>query len=382
MNFLDTQLALKKLFQAAIEQVQEPWRGYLLELADAEKGWSDLAVSRLAGQLFHGNREAAFSFVDNAGPLMKNANYSQYIVALFARYELMPPESWREGFRAGLQIMRQLPDNIPVSSLDRTELLVSKQLTIIGDEGLGDQVRRLWYLDQLPDGSAVNLLLHPKIRPLITQLPDRWSLLQDISADRSPHKEQLLTLGGLEALLWSPNKTWVPFTGLSSRQAVSQRVSKYLRLGVCFRSVNRSLARSLHYMVVEDLSPILRDSRFMPVILQPGMSAEEKNAIDVLTEGRAEFVDHETLFNDMGALCERMQSLDVVVSPSSYIADLAAAIGVRTVRFQTGAGAASETRCSAWYGPHTYCFFRRTPHTWEPLVEDLHTYLGDLGANI
>jgi hypothetical protein len=102
------------------------------------------------------------------------------------------------------------------------------------------------------------------------------------------------------------------------------------RIGVAWRSEYNVPLRSIHYLSVEELGPILR-SPGTPVCLQHDATTAECDALRRLSAGRVVFIDDLDLRDDFEAAAALVAALDVVVGVGTTWLDLAAAVGTRGV---------------------------------------------------
>lgn len=368
---------IDRLVQSIEDDPLDGLRGLLSEFA--QQGPKDETLFDALLLVYHADKETAFRLVSNLKHREPQNPYWGYLGALLDRYECRPPSQWRDSFHLGFLTTKRGRSVFPEGQEWTEGLPLPAELVVYGDEGIGDQIRRLWVMDQLRGHHRVTLILSHKITPLIGSLPDSWVLLSDKEYQNNPEQlnAPVISLGDLEALFWTKDGILQAYNLFDPAcQKIDQKESgQNLRVGVCFRSALASQARDLHYMQVEDLVPILSCSAINPVLLQPTLDQQEEMTIRQYSYNPPEIVPHDVLFNDLKTLAQILRTLNFVISPSSYIADLAAAVGVETIRFQTGAKSSSEEKINPWYSPRTRYFYRHNQTSWDTIQVQIMEYM-------
>lgn len=110
-------------------------------------------------------------------------------------------------------------------------------------------------------------------------------------------------------------------------------------VGVAWRSEFGSAMRSIHYLTVPRLEPVLRSGHHI-VCLQHDVTDEERDDLHRLTNGRVEFPECD-LRDDFEATADLLSGLDAVVGVGTTMIELSAALGVQTF-------IAQPTRFGTW----------------------------------
>jgi len=106
-----------------------------------------------------------------------------------------------------------------------------------------------------------------------------------------------------------------------------------MRIGIAWRSILLSTARSLHYLQVEDLEPLakIRNAEFW--VLQACASESELQTLrSILPNVKIPDVD---LLDDFEGQAALMSTMDCVISPLTTTAELAGMVGARTYILST-----------------------------------------------
>ena len=104
-------------------------------------------------------------------------------------------------------------------------------------------------------------------------------------------------------------------------------------IGVVWRSEFNSPMRSIHYMELHELAPLLEGPGTF-VCLQHDATPGERAELDRLTGGRVHFPDDVDVRDDFEAAAGLVACLDVVVGVGTTILELAAAVGTNCVSMQ------------------------------------------------
>ena len=106
---------------------------------------------------------------------------------------------------------------------------------------------------------------------------------------------------------------------------------KNIKIGLAWRSMIRSSARSKHYLSVEDLSAFRGKENIEIWVLQPDWDAGEINQLrEIFGESNVHLAEDVDLIDDFERQAALIVGLDAVISPCSTTAELASALGIKT----------------------------------------------------
>lgn len=115
------------------------------------------------------------------------------------------------------------------------------------------------------------------------------------------------------------------------------RLSKHIDLsdfklvGLSWRSTFLNNTRSAHYLEVDQILPWKEVQNCKFVVLQAKLSSVEKKWLEQNFQDKVLFVEELDSFNDFENLSALLSALDVVVSPTTYLIELAGALGVKSI---------------------------------------------------
>lgn len=300
--------------------------------------------------------------------------YYQYLGAVFARYANQPRQTWAQAFKLGFACGHRVPD-LSALPLEWTgQSLAGKSVLVIGDQGLGDQVRWSHHLAVIAAEARIVLAyVHPKLvsvfahnfpgiefRPLNSQVGE--------GTINTAAYDFIIPMGDIDGFhaaapavlpsgfLSSPR--WRGEMGSDQGMAHRDRVPK---IAICYRSTKRSADRDVHYGDLLAMQPIFDVPGCDFFSFQPFESEEERAGLSLPPSNCYRVVPDLDLFDDIPGLCAALQEMDLVISTTSYIADVASAVGVPVWRFQGGAAAVA---LNPWYGALTKVFYKESETEW------------------
>ena len=106
---------------------------------------------------------------------------------------------------------------------------------------------------------------------------------------------------------------------------------KRKRVGLAWRSTVFSKQRNRHYLTISELQPLLDIKGADFVCLQAGKSEAENAELRSLFGERLLADSQIDLLDDIGGLADLVSELDCVISPATYLAELAGFSGVPTI---------------------------------------------------
>lgn len=253
-----------------------------------------------------------------------------------------------------------------VSSLDDIKKIpATEQLLVLASGGPGDEIHfSAFYRMLLAQTKAqVTFTCDPRLRDLfqrslpgatfvgVNRLHRLWSK-DNASRLKSARKLPKLSLyRAMDDSIWETRNHFSAITlftdllGDLERQRSKHDVGHYLLppqldarlaaagvlIGFCWRSILLSPKRDIHYLTIEQMRPLLDMDSVQFVCLQAGLSDSEREWLQRNYPGKVSLVSDIDMLNDFEGISALMRTLDAVVSPATYIAELAAAIGVETI---------------------------------------------------
>ena len=299
-----------------------------------------------------------------------NSFDATFLNALFLRYVSESPSCWISAYEAGFDCGRRTPNRKFDVPRWLGEDLENKHILIWGEGGVGDIIRELRWLPHITaKNTSVTLEVPEKLVGLLglnfPSIKVRREQLGD--GDYKEHIDYECPTGSLSARCYQGDKStaylhvpsMLPLSVMARLREEKRKGN--LLIGLCWRSMKMTISRNINYARLSDLLPILRVPGISFFSLQYDDAEEELNellkdfgiSIDALPE-----IDH---FNDLKTVASLMDELDLVISASTSIADLAAAVGVETWRFQLGKNTRPLTihgEYNPWYGNCTKIYYR------------------------
>lgn len=108
-------------------------------------------------------------------------------------------------------------------------------------------------------------------------------------------------------------------------------------VGLCWRSTFLNRQRSVHYLDVDQLAPLLETPACKFVVLQSQVTATERAWLDGKYADRVIYFDDLDLFNDFEGLSALLSCIDLLVAPATYMVELAGALGVKSLMLSNSA---------------------------------------------
>ena len=121
------------------------------------------------------------------------------------------------------------------------------------------------------------------------------------------------------------------------RNRLLGRADKML-VGLCWRSAFLNKQRNVHYMDIDELTPIMETAGCKFVILQSQITGFERAWLHGRYSDRVVFFEDIDLFNDFEGLSALLANIDLLMAPATYIVELAGALGVKSLMLSNSTG--------------------------------------------
>jgi tetratricopeptide (TPR) repeat protein len=294
-------------------------------------------------------------------------------------YENRPTTTYANGYQ------KPDPPGIPEW---RGENLSGKALIVLGENGHGDQIQSLRFIDQLLELPLNRLLIC--VRPALMRLVehslahyrggDRASVLRETTADGLHYKVATDSL----AHRFGADGTTLPGTmpylfGPPSARAVASK-DRALRVGMVWRGERHLVTNAIRSIPLGQWAPLVqayRDVRWVS-LQHDDYDAEEKallgqQGVETPLQRRFDFLDTAAV----------IAGLDLVISIDTAVAHLAGAMGKPVWLLNR---ASSEWRWgwkqtrTPWY-PTMQIFHQESLFKWEPVIEEIQETLKLLRSN-
>jgi len=297
-----------------------------------------------------------------------------------------------------LQIGWQRYDNgfIPIHDSARTprrkfdipqwdgEDIKNKRLLVWGEQGLGDE---FWFFSMLKEAQQCCASLMIECQPrLVTLLqrsfPDATVRASQLGPLTSVDYEVQIPAGSLCRIFRSHMEDFTKFEPYI--QPDSELILKFAErlqalrpkrlVGICWRSGKVNAQRLKHYLSLSDLAPILCMENIEIVNLQYGDCEQEIVAAEQALNIKIHRWADVDLTNNQEQLAALMSHMDMILSPSTAVMQLAGAMGLPTVMFGRRQWQYLGQPQTPWF--ETICSF--TPPTGEPLQDQVPHMLAHL----
>lgn len=312
-------------------------------------------------------------------------SHLSYQQALFQRYQNQPAPSWREGFFHGFQAQKRYPDVSQLPNRWHGEDLEGKTIAVIGDQGIGDQLRWCHHFHSLATAAdRITAWVHPKLISLLSlNFPSiRFLNILSFSPQTTDFSvfDYTSALGDIdgyhiagETPVFLPPNYLKPDTQLQKKWGkwLNQQAANKPKIGICTHSTQTGCERDIHYAHFTDMKALLQTNGAHFFSLQVSL---QKNKNEQSLGGQASIIDGLDIYNDIDNLAAFINGLDLVIAPSTMVADLAAAVGTQVWRFQTGPNF-DIGGVNPWYGPLTQMCYRTNTESWAALFNTITTQL-------
>lgn len=335
------------------------------------------------GLYMSGYPEDAYELLAEALNSDPDSDHFVFLRSLFDRYENKPSKQWREGFSRGFLCGLRHPDLSENYAPWMGQPVKGKKILVVGDQGLGDQIRWSRHLAAFENvGAIVTVLLHPKIVSLVSShFPalniQPMSVPFDPQSLRADIYDYIIPLGDLDGFLnvdgqMLPNGFLTVDAPLRQQAAVMIREAADVKfnVGICYRSSFKSTERNIHYVDLEDLRPVLQVKKCNFFSLQCHEQKEDVGVFNKKHGAAYKQLENLDVFNDIETVSACISQLDLVISTTSFVADIASALGVPAWRFQTGVDN-EKGDANPWYGATTKMYYRSKSASWQAVFEKM-----------
>ena len=302
------------------------------------------------------------------GQIEADAHYNRAIarlalgdLAAFSEYE------WR--FKSSERIYR-MPSKAPAW---KGEALDGKTILLWGEQGMGDTIQFLRYVDTVGTSARVLLFVHTALRELC-----RWHFggrvtVLDSDKDLPPHDFQcplmsLPTILGTEIpMAWRPHKNLFGCNQWGGRIGSNLTRAPALRVGVCWAGNPAHRNDRNRSMSGDDVAKLLGVPGVEYFSLQVGAPP---------VPGIRDLASHLT---DMNQTAHAIGCLDIVISVDTAVAHLAASVGTETLvllpKVADWRWGQAGTK-TPWY-PDATLFRQSSPGHWLGVVADVRRWLAN-----
>lgn len=237
----------------------------------------------------------------------------------------------------------------------------SLRLFIIGDEGVGDEIRTAQFYSQLADNfKEVIVSCDPRLQSLFERsfpkikfipvwrfrkgLVERQNKLQGRIAGFNERLSNLLTeecrpyLEAADVVTFGQNLFFNHFIGrlerpepgpyLIAKQAAlttATQEERKLRIGILWRSHLRTTWRQYMYLRVEDFAPLTHLPNVELWSIQHAIDSDETA---YCREHNINLIEDVDLFDDFEGMASRLKTMDLLIGISSAPIELGAAVGI------------------------------------------------------
>ena len=308
---------------------------------------------------------------------------------------------WAEAFalydhRPIAQSLAQRCQSQHLEFWDTKRSLKNQHVFVYGEQGLGDQIRYLYFLQYLiEDAAKVSMACDERLYPLINAMYPSIECIayrHPITAERLAELKPDISLcaGSLGSAYGQQLAHRSQSSGLSKSEAAFVRLSSDLEndwknqlppngkanIGISWRSIRVMQERNEWYMDAEQFASLLSGLDANIISLQYGLTDEEREAFK--NKG-IELVELEglDLKDDQYALAACLSSLDMVVSVSTALSELAGATGIPTIMFAVEdiRWFMSQAHIRGFY-PNAKVCYKKMFCEWSPALEEASTLLG------
>ncbi|WND03348.1 hypothetical protein QGN29_03055 [Temperatibacter marinus] len=324
---------------------------------------------------FSGDLRSFKKLLTSAPSGFMNSDYLRYLTALVNRHECKDRSLWQKDYDTGLSLgLRQTYSN-PKLSLDLSNINENQHILICAEEGLGDFIRHLFYVNKIIElGCKVSLLVPPKIKPLVQYNFHQCNVVSEIP---DVVYDIILASGSLEGLFWD-KQDGAQGSGYLKAEEISLYPNKlHKAIGVCTTSTKVDPVRALNYTTLVDYGYLFQEIEFTCVSLQYSHDLDEiREAESTFSDSLIHFPSYD-FFNDINTLAFVISQLDKVISTSTLVADLSNALGIYTYRIHTldtqyKAGNSRSRQCDRlWYGQGCEIVYKYSDESWEDFMRIL-----------
>jgi len=279
------------------------------------------------------------------------------------------------GFAAGL---RKPNRKIPLPRWEG-EPLEGRRLLIWREQGLGDEVRFAnCYPDVLAQGGTCIIEADPRLVPIFQRSFPGAEVRPETKNDALAAKDADLQIpaGSLPRLF---RRTYDAFPTRPYLKPDSDLVEKWTerlesdcrgrKIGICWRSGLLTRERSRHYSNLEDWEALLRLPGYSFVNLQYGDGEKEIAAAESAFGCKIHRWPDLDLKDDLEQVLALIQSLDLIVTSSTAVADLAGALGKDTWRLYASATHPNAESRESWFGINA--LGRHWTQSWREVLDFL-----------
>ncbi len=257
-----------------------------------------------------------------------------------------------------------------------------KNLLVIGEQGLGDEIFYLSVLKQLQERvQSVTVVMDSRLISIFSRsFPSIIFLERNSAIDSNKYDAQIL-LGNLFAILnvdpvenfWKRGPYLLDNSSLTKKLRDSLIFKNKFTCGIAWKSANPTLGRHKSITMADIQSQLkVKDIHF--INLQYGDISEDVGLIKKVEDVSFNQVPDIDLFNDLDGLLSIINACDVVVTTSNVTAHLSGAIGKKTFLLLPYSKGRiwywHDEEISTWY-PTIKQYFQDSDFNWDSALSEI-----------
>jgi len=268
------------------------------------------------------------------------------------------------------------------------ESLIEKDILIINEQGIGDEIMFSLFYDEIYASSALcTIICEPRLIDMLeATFPDAEFCSRDAQLNKNQIYDYSITAGSIAQysdsdITEKKVSLQIPKDYIPPRKI--KKSSKLMNIGFSWKggtSYKERIRRSSH---IRDWQEIFHTGNCHFWCLQPSMTEQDRKFLDKFSNNNISYLDNDDLNNDLNFVATVIKEMDLVISVDNSVTHLSGALGNETLcllPFCSDWRWAFDDTKSYWYKDVTL-IRQNKPGNWKSAFKEAKKYLVNLASH-
>ncbi len=266
----------------------------------------------------------------------------------------------------------------------RGEPLEGKDILIINEQGIGDEIMFSLFYDEIYTSSALcTIICEPRLTELLeTSFPDAEFCSRDMPLNKNQTYDFVITAGSIAQYFNSDmteKKVSLHLPNNYTPPSKIKKNDKLLNIGFSWKGGTEYKERIRRSSHIRDWKDIFHTSNCHFWCLQPSMTEQDRKFLNKYSNSNISYLDIDDLNNDLNFVASVIHELDLIISVDNSVTHLSGALGKETLcllPFSADWRWAFDDTKSYWYEDVTL-FRQKNPGDWKSIFDQIQQYLSE-----
>jgi len=264
------------------------------------------------------------------------------------------------------------------------ESLKEKDILIINEQGIGDEIMFSLFYDEIYTSSALcTIICEPRLIDILeTSFPEAEFCSRDVQLNKNQAYDFAITAGSIaqysdsdftqkKVSLQIP-KNYIPPSKIKKND-------KLLNIGFSWKGGTKYKERLRRSSHIRDWKPIFHTPNCRFWCLQPSMTEQDRKFLDKFSNNNISYLDNDDLNNDLNFVATVIKEMDLIISVDNSVTHLSGALEAETLcllPFSSDWRWAFDDAKSYWYKDVTL-IRQKNPGNWKSVFDEAQKFLSN-----